>query len=300
MKALQDTLNQRHTTVSEILELIDMSKIMATMTKLRSALSEISTRNAQVVMRNHMLQFQLSYMPPKMWNSILRARKKDSKYYNDQRTNSHYLVPEKDTEFLFEQADPSDLRESKLQRMAAVSSVNDLLHEVDEVMDYIKTHTGVTDNFDYEDREIAEEAISNTDVAPSRTYGVPCPVKHVPQRVDKVIKDIASDDNVTKRSHNAIVHTGHKVHPSKSQRITPTDDLNQSSSAAPVQSTFGDMPAQSAFVYKTSAYYTTPEGEQSRTMVGEHPFSPIGRSLLSDRMLEIGFFGTRHRWTILD
>ncbi len=46
MKTLQEALNQRHGAETKILEPIDMSKIMSTMTKLKLALSEISTRNA--------------------------------------------------------------------------------------------------------------------------------------------------------------------------------------------------------------------------------------------------------------
>jgi hypothetical protein len=66
MKTLQEALNQRHVAVMKILEPIDMSKIMSTMTKLKIALSEISTRNAQLVMQNDQLRLQLSFMPPQM------------------------------------------------------------------------------------------------------------------------------------------------------------------------------------------------------------------------------------------
>jgi hypothetical protein len=279
MKTLQDALNQRHTTVSEILEPIDKSKIMSTITKLKTALSEISTRNAQLVMRNDLLQFQLSFMPPQIWNTIGKAKSDKSTYYRDQRTNPHYLLPEKTTEFYFERADPNDPRVSKMQRMTAVTSVTDLLLEVDATMKYVKENSDVTDNYDHEDGKIAEDAIDNTNVAPDITYVVPDPERHGPQLLDRVIQSIASDDNVSIRSHNTIVHVGHKVHPSKSQQmIAPTTELPQSSSATQVPSTFGDRPMQSKKVHKTSAYFTTADGDQSRTMIGDNPFSPIGRT----------------------
>ncbi len=101
MKTSQETLNQRHDTASKILEPIDMSKIMSTMTKLKIALSEISTRNAQLVMRNDQLQLQLSFMPPQMWNKMIKARDEQSAHYCDQRTNPQYLIPERETELFF-------------------------------------------------------------------------------------------------------------------------------------------------------------------------------------------------------
>jgi hypothetical protein len=46
------------------------------------------------------------------------------------------------------------------------------------------------------------------------------------------IIDVTSDENAAKRLHDSIVHTaGHKVHPSKVQRMNQPYDLNQSSSA---------------------------------------------------------------------
>jgi hypothetical protein len=209
MKTLQDTLSQRHDTVSKILEPIDMSKIMSTKTKLKIALFEISTRNAQLVMRNDKLRLQLSFMPPQMWSKIIKARDEQSANYRDQRTNPQYLIPERETEFFFDQADPNDPRVSKLQRYTAVTSVTDLLQEVDETTEYVKTHSGVEVDYSQEDGEIAEEAIDNASVAPKR-------------RADKAIPNIAPNESAAKRSHNTIVHTGHKTHPSKSQRVTPT------------------------------------------------------------------------------
>jgi hypothetical protein len=271
MKTLQEMLSQRHDTVSTILEPIDMSKIMSTMTKLKIALSEISTRNAQLVMRNDQLRLQLSFMPPQMWNQIHDAKDNKPQYYRDQRNKPHYLIPERNTEFFFSPADPNDPRVSKLQRYTAVTSVTDLLIEGDETMKFVKAHSSVEDNCIHEDEEIAEEALGNTNVATDRTFVVPCPERHRPRLAG----------NATKRSHNTIVHTGHKTHPSKSRRIAPTVEPPPSNSTPQVASTFGDMPLQNRQVHKTSAYFTNVDGDETRVMEGDNSFSPIGRSKMA-------------------
>ena len=46
MKTLQESLNQRLEKMSNILTPVDMTKIMTSMTKLKSALSEVTIRNA--------------------------------------------------------------------------------------------------------------------------------------------------------------------------------------------------------------------------------------------------------------
>jgi hypothetical protein len=84
-----------------------------------------------------------------------------------------------------------------------------------------------------------------------------------PKRLaDRVIQNIASNESVTKRSHNAIVHTGHKT----SQRIAPTVKPPPSDNAPQVASTFGDMPSQIRQVHKTSAYFTNADGDETRVM----------------------------------
>ena len=89
-------------------------------------------------------------------------------------------------------------------------------------VEYVKAHSGVEFDCVQQVDEIAEEALEDGYVAPPVTYVVPCPERHGPGLMDKVIHDIAHGDNATKRSHDTIVHTGHKVHPSKSQRTTTT------------------------------------------------------------------------------
>jgi hypothetical protein len=202
-------------------------------------------------------------MPPQMWDKIYAAKASRSPYYHDQqRNNPHHLVPEKKTEFYFERADTRDPRVSKLQRYAAVTSVKELLHELDKTMNYVKAHSGVELDYVQEDGEIAEEASDNNDVAPNVTYVVPCPVIHGPGLMDKVIRDIAHGESVTKRSHNTPVHSGHKVHPSKVQRTVPAN-------------TFGDMVPQTMLVHKESA------NNDARVIEEETPFSSVGRGKMS-------------------
>ena len=179
-------------------------------------------------MQNDQLRLQLSFMPPQMWNQICDARDNKSPQYRDQRTNPQYLIPQRNTEFFFDSADPNDPRISRLQRYAAVASVTGLLNEVDEAMEYVKTHSGVEVDYSQEDGEIAEEAIDDTSVAPKR-------------RADKAIPDIADNESATKRSHYSIMPPGHVIHPSKTQRIAPTVEPPPSDIAPQVASTFGDM-----------------------------------------------------------
>jgi hypothetical protein len=181
MKTLQEAINQRNDTVTKILEPIDMSKIMLTMTKLKIALSEISTRNAQLVMRNDQLRLQLSFMPPQMWKQICDATDSRSPQYRDQRTDPHHLVSVRETNYFFDKANPNDPRISKLQRYTAVTSVADLLNEVEQAMEYVKTHSGVEIDFSHEDGEIAEQAMDSDSVAPTAP-------------ANKIVQDIAPND----------------------------------------------------------------------------------------------------------
>ena len=268
MKTLQKALDQRHMAVTKILQPIDMSKIMATMTKLKLALTDISKRNAQLVMHNDQLRLELSFMPPQMWNQICAARDSKSQNYRDQRTNPQHLIPVRDTEFIFDSADPSDPRISKLQRYTAVTSVTGLLNEVDDAMEYVKAHSGVEVDYSQEDGEIVEETIDNTKVTPKR-------------RGNKAIYNVAEDEPASKRSYDSIMPPEHVLHPSKTQRIAPIIEPPQSDTAPKVASTFGDMTSQIRQTHKTSAYFTDKYGNETSVMEGETPFSPIGRSKMS-------------------
>jgi hypothetical protein len=107
INVLQETLNQRHDDMSRLLTPVDVTKIMDTMNKLREALIELSTRNADLVRSNNRFTLELSFMPTQMHDKIMQAKKSHSKIYFDQRTDPHHLVPGRPTEFAFERANRS-------------------------------------------------------------------------------------------------------------------------------------------------------------------------------------------------
>jgi hypothetical protein len=146
MLDVQKTLDQRHEIMSQVLTPVDTVKIMDTMNKLKEALCELTARNADLARRNNQLTIELSYMPPKMHDDkIMQAKRLQSKIYADQRTDPHYLVPERPTEFAFERADPNDKRLSLLQRCATYYSVTDLLEETSDLTHLMSTVSNVHD-----------------------------------------------------------------------------------------------------------------------------------------------------------
>ncbi len=66
MKQLQLSLTQQHEVISGVLMPVDMIAIFDTMSKLKSALVEITALNSRLVMRNNQLAFELSLMPTNM------------------------------------------------------------------------------------------------------------------------------------------------------------------------------------------------------------------------------------------
>jgi hypothetical protein len=73
----------------------------------------------------------------------LCKKKNALEIYSDQRTDPHYLVPERPTEFAFERADPNDKRLSLLQRCATYFSVTDLLDETSDLTHLMSTVSNV-------------------------------------------------------------------------------------------------------------------------------------------------------------
>ena len=265
MKTLQESLNQRLEKMSNILTPVDMTKIMTSMTKLKSALSEVTIRNAQLVMRNNELIHELSFMPPAMREKIVQAKNGHSRFFSDQRTNPHYLVPEKKTEFIFEPADTNDPIVSKLQNCATVFSVQDLLNEINDVMNFIESMKDVTDDLFEDQGKTTQDAKG---ITPPRATNA------------RDITEISFNRNAIKRSHGSIVHNGTRVQSSKVQRMMNShDEINQSSNAAILKNTFSGVTAQSAYVQATSSYYIDKNGEPLSSRVDDHPFSPFGRSL---------------------
>ncbi len=70
MTSLQQSLLQRHEVLTATMDPIYSPRIVESIRKLKTALQELHTRNAQLVMRNDELQFHLTFMPPKMWDTI--------------------------------------------------------------------------------------------------------------------------------------------------------------------------------------------------------------------------------------
>ena len=66
MSSLQESLQQRHEVLAANMDPINSPLIEETIRKLKTALQELQTRNAHLVMRNDELQFHLTFMPPTM------------------------------------------------------------------------------------------------------------------------------------------------------------------------------------------------------------------------------------------
>ncbi len=73
----------------------------------------------------------------------------------------------RETNYFFDKTNPNAPRISKLQHYTAVTSVTDLLDEVEEAIEYVNTHSGVEIDYSHEDGEIAEEAMDSVSVAPT-------------------------------------------------------------------------------------------------------------------------------------
>jgi hypothetical protein len=167
MNALQETLGQRHSDMSNMLTPVDTTKIMDTMNKLKEAVIELTTRNADLVRRNNRLTMELSFMPLEMHDKMMQANKSHSKIYLEQRTDPHYLVPEKPTEFAFERANPDDKGLSLLQRYATYLSVKDLLNEADDITHLMSTVHDATEVDMNDNGNIADDSGNNpTNSAP--------------------------------------------------------------------------------------------------------------------------------------
>jgi hypothetical protein len=122
MTSLQQLLLQRHEVLTAAMDPIDSPMIAESIRKLKTALQELHTRNAQLVMRNDEQQFHLSSMPPKMWNTIVQAGRERSHCYERQRTDPHYLHPS-GGEYIFVRSEPDDKIADKMRRCATVTSV---------------------------------------------------------------------------------------------------------------------------------------------------------------------------------
>ncbi len=208
INVLQETLNQRHDDMSRLLTPVDVTKIMDT-------LIELATRNADLVRSNNRLTKELSFMPPQMHDKIMQAKKSHSKIYIDQRADPHYLVPEKPTDFAYDRANPSDKRLSLLQRHATHVSIRELLDETRDINQLM------TDSHEHDHKD--QDTFDGDNIADDSGFN---PWQSAP--APRNVQESSSGEDATKRSHDSIVHTGHRVHPPKVQKMNST---------APVQET---------------------------------------------------------------
>jgi hypothetical protein len=250
MSSLQQSLQQRHDVLAANLDPINSPRIAESIRKLNSALQELHTRNAQLVMRNEKLNLQLSFMPPEMWEIIAAATRERSHYYENQRTDPHYLPPSSGG-YLFVRSEPGSTTADRMQRCTAVTSVQELLLEVEDVLEYLKCHDGIVDGPDFEEGQIIEDATSiqmdgdaNSTpavraAASNMRGGIPSAnpidaptVTATPAPRLRMVQNLLTDDQASRLAHNTSVHVGHTVHPSKVQKVNHQASLNSSSNAA--------------------------------------------------------------------
>jgi hypothetical protein len=263
MLDVQKTLDQSHDTMSQLLTPIDTVKIMDTMKKLKEALCQVTARNAELARRNNQLTIELSFMPPKMHDMIMQAKRSHPNIYPNQRTDPHYIVPERPIEFAFERSDTNEKRLSLLQRCATYYSVSDLLDETSDLihlMSTVSNERGATEVDKNDNGKNADGAGNNP---PTTT-----------QENSK-----GEDAGKRKRSHDSIVQGGQQ-NPSQVQRMNSTpnfpnevfqnhsDLTNQSSSvddANMQMDAFPETEQQTAFI--ESAHFGEPQNS----------YTPIGR-----------------------
>jgi hypothetical protein len=180
-----------------------------------------------------------------------------------------------------------------MQRCATVTSVNDLLLEIEDVLKYLKRHNGIVDQPINDDEHIVEDAMrmhidgdANSTpavmTAPDMRGGIPTAnaidtptVDATPSMRLRMIQTIQQwNDSATKRAHNTTVPLGHTVHPSKVQKPNPQVNLNPSSNATLTQSTFNGMSAQGAQVHMANSHVTEPPMDTS------HPCAPLGQNIV--------------------
>jgi hypothetical protein len=144
MSSLQESLQQRHELLAASMGPINSTLIAATIRKLKTALHELHIHNAQLVMRSNELQLYQSFTPPEMGDIIDQARLERSHYYENQRTDPHYLHLS-GGEYIFMRSEMSDALADRMRRCATVTSVKDLLLEADGTLEYLKSHNGIVD-----------------------------------------------------------------------------------------------------------------------------------------------------------
>ncbi len=143
MSSLQESLQQRHQVLAANMGSINSPLIAETIRKLKTALQELHTHNAQLVMRNNELQLYQTFTPQQMGDTIDQARLERSHYYENQRVDPHYLHLS-GGEYIFMRSETSDALADKMRRCATVTSVKELLLEADETLEYLCQNLGTS------------------------------------------------------------------------------------------------------------------------------------------------------------
>jgi hypothetical protein len=120
----------------------------------------------------------------------------------NQRTDPHCLIPERETRFVFRRSDPTDLIVEELQRGHHLSSVEHLLSEVQHVMNIIRNYDTSVD---------VDEGIDEGDQGPN-TQGASTVAPNVQTAMNN-----GEQKGVNKRSHDAMIVPGYKVHSSRTE-----------------------------------------------------------------------------------
>jgi hypothetical protein len=234
----------------------------------------LQTRNAHLVMRNEKLNRQLSFMPPEMWHVVAETTRRQSPRYEQQWVDPHYLHPSAG-EYTFIRHEPnSGIVVERMQRCASIVSLNDLYHETDEVLEYLKSHNGIVDQPINDNDGIIEEAVRTApavETAPDTRDlrgGIPSANEIATPTVEatlatrfRMIQTIQQNEGAPKRTHSTTVPPGHTVHPTKVPKPNPQASLSTSSHAAPT-----NTPG-----YRASSY------EDETPMDDSYPFSPLPR-----------------------
>jgi hypothetical protein len=278
MTELQQSLQRRHDVIAANMDRIDSPRITSSIQKLKSALQELQTRNAHLVMRNEKLNRQLSFMPPEMWDVVAEATKRQSPRYEQQWVDPHYLHPSAG-EYMFIRHEPdSGIVAQRMQRCASLTSVKDVLLEADEVLEYLKCHNGIVDQPINENNNIVEDATDMHGVIPSANeIVIPTVVANPAMRL-RMVQNILPNDIAPKRTHST-VPLGHNVQPTKVPKPNPQASLSTSSQAAPAPEPFSRMTLHQQNAYLTPGYransydYETP-------MDDSNPFSPLPRQVV--------------------
>ena len=109
-------------------------------------------------MRNDELQFHLSFMPQKMLETIVQAGRERSQYYEKQRVDPHYLHPSGGDYIFIRSELDNKVTDNKMRRCATVTSVQELLLEANDTLEYLKSHNGIVDQPINDDENIVEDA----------------------------------------------------------------------------------------------------------------------------------------------